>query len=246
MWCLWSAKGGAGCSVVASASAVLASRRQPVLLVDLGGGDIPCVLGVESGAHGVADWLLASNPPVDALARIEVTVADHLDVLFWQGSGIALPSDGAGPSIEMSERYRILGRMLAADHRLVVVDLGDLGRIDDPLDRNSYSRRLVRDAARRSTLVSRLCYSAVSAAVSHPSPDDVVLVVEPGRSLRPVDVQSALGVSRVTTMRWDPSIARAADAGMLSSRLPRPLLRLPTDELTDQMVTVSPDTEVSR
>jgi hypothetical protein len=133
--------------------------------------------------------------------------------------------------------------MLAADHRLVIVDLGDLGRIDDPIDTNP--RRLVRDAARRSTLVSRLCYSAISAAMSHPSPDDVVLVAEPGRSLRPIDVQSALGVSRVTTMRWDPAIARAADAGLLTCRLPRPMLRLPIDDPGAQMLAGAANAEVS-
>jgi hypothetical protein len=51
----------------------------------------------------------------------------------------------------------------------------------------------------------------------------VVLVTEPGRALRGTDVARSLGVPVVAEIPLDPSVARAVDAGMLLSRLPRAL-----------------------
>ncbi|MDH3296651.1 MAG: hypothetical protein OER95_20205, partial [Acidimicrobiia bacterium] len=186
---MWSAKGGAGCSLMAAGAAVLSARRQSVLLVDLGGGDLPSILGfggpVGLGPVGLSDWLGDPSPPVDALARMEVAVADNLGLLTWAGSRSA-PPEGSVAAGQLVERFRLLGRLLATDHRRVIVDLGSLASFGW-LDRSG-RRGVVLETCTRSTLVSRLCYPAVAAALDHPRPDDVILVVEPGRALRPTDV----------------------------------------------------------
>jgi hypothetical protein len=47
-----------------------------------------------------------------------------------------------------------------------------------------------------------------------------VVVHEPGRSLGVDDITRALGVPVVAEVAWDPGVARAVDAGLLSHRLP--------------------------
>ena len=56
-------------------------------------------------------------------------------------------------------------------------------------------------------------------------PTGVVLVDEPSRSLTRADVEAALGVPVVAVVQVDPAVARAVDAGLLASRLPRTLAR---------------------
>jgi hypothetical protein len=51
-------------------------------------------------------------------------------------------------------------------------------------------------------------------------PSGIVLVEEPGRALRPRDVEASLGAPVVATVLLDPAIARAVDAGLLLARLP--------------------------
>jgi hypothetical protein len=53
----------------------------------------------------------------------------------------------------------------------------------------------------------------------------VVIVDEPGRSLRCSDVPHSLGVPVTARVPIDASISRAVDAGMLASRVPRVLSR---------------------
>ena len=76
-----------------------------------------------------------------------------------------------------------------------------------------------------SVLVVRACYLALRRAVrSQVTADSAVLVVEPGRALDGTDVSRALGIP-VHELDWDPTVARAVDAGLLSSRPPRGLAR---------------------
>jgi hypothetical protein len=76
----------------------------------------------------------------------------------------------------------------------------------------------------RSVLVVRNCYLALRRAVQHPlRPDAVVLVTEPGRALDVHDIETVLTDAPVTTVRIDPAVARAVDAGLLAARLPRSL-----------------------
>lgn len=74
-------------------------------------------------------------------------------------------------------------------------------------------------------MVVRPCYLALRRAVAMQdavTPDQVILITEPGRALSSRDVERALGVS-VTVVEFDPSVARAVDAGLLAARLPRTL-----------------------
>jgi len=79
-------------------------------------------------------------------------------------------------------------------------------------------------------LVTRGCYLALRKALAiwEVQPDSVVLIDEPGRSLKMEDVSAVLNVDRVTPIKFDPAIARAVDAGLLLARLPQALRRIPT------------------
>jgi hypothetical protein len=52
-----------------------------------------------------------------------------------------------------------------------------------------------------------------------------VLLAEPGRALDATDVESVIGAPVVAQVSVDPAVARAVDAGLLASRLPRGLER---------------------
>jgi hypothetical protein len=209
--CLWAAKGGAGCSVTAAAIALLGSARTETLLVDLG-GEQPAVLGLapDEDGPGLGDWLArADPPPPDALARLERPVVDGLRLL-------ACGPAGDRESIPPLDRVALLAQLLAGDARLVVVDLGRWATRWSPL--------LERAGAR--LLVTRPCYLALRAVAGGPTPTGVVLVDEPGRALSPADVSAVADAPVLARVPWDPAIARVIDAGLLASRLPRPLRRL--------------------
>ncbi len=205
MLCYFTAKGGVGCSVVSAASAVLSARQHSTLLVDLN-GDLPAILGVDAEGPGLADWFRSEQPPADALHRLEVSVSDRLSLL---------PTGGCHPA-GTTDRFRLLARLLASEGRRVVVDVGT----------SSIAAVALLNAAERSVLVTRACYIALRRAQTGPPPDDVVLVVEPGRALRRSDVAAALDTPVTASIPWDPAVARAVDAGLLESRLPRSLNKL--------------------
>jgi MinD-like ATPase involved in chromosome partitioning or flagellar assembly len=204
----WSAKGGAGTTVVASVLALLASRAADALLVDLA-GDAAAALGVdEPTGPGVADWLTAGDDvPADALGRLEIAVTPHL----------ALLPRGGDSSRGLGHRGDVLAAVLASDGRPVVVDCGTLA---------SSAAMAVAAAADRSLLVTRACFLALRRALAAPvSPTGVVVVREEGRSLSPAAIAEAIEVPIVATVDVDPSIARAVDAGLLHARLPRSIER---------------------
>ncbi len=203
----WAAKGGAGATVLAAAHGLVSSAQRSTIVVDLD-GDQPAALGVEAGPDrpGVADWLRAGpDVPADALDRLLVPVTDDL-WLLPRGSGSLDPA-----------RAAVLGRLLSGTPREVVVDAGT--RPD------AAAQAVVREAD-RSVLVTRACYLALRrlhGAVL--APTEVALVKEPARVLGAGDVTDVVGVPVRTTVPLDPGIARAVDAGLLASRLPRALAR---------------------
>ena len=205
----WSAKGGSGTTVVATALASVLARSSPVggVLADLA-GDVPAVLGLpEPDGPGVAQWLAAGAAvPPDALARLEVEVVPGLRVVPC-----------GGPLPDAPGRGEVLAALLAADARPVVVDCGSAPE---------GARLAVAAAATHSLLVLRPCYLALRRAVASPvRPSGVVLVAESWRSLRARDVEDALGVPVRAVVAHDPVIARAVDAGLLAGRLPGSLRR---------------------
>jgi MinD-like ATPase involved in chromosome partitioning or flagellar assembly len=204
----WSSKGGAGTTVVAAVLAIVGAERdgRGALLADLA-GDLPAVLGApEPDGPGLAGWLAAGEDvPVDALGRLEQVVAP----------GVSLLPRGRGPL--GADRAAVLSALLAADARVVVADCGN-----GPVG----AAGAVVAAADRSILVTRACFVSLRRAMEAPlRPSHVVLVAEPGRSLTRHDVATCLGVPVVAVVEVDPAVARAVDAGLLASRLPRGLAR---------------------
>lgn len=231
MLCFWAAKGGSGCSSVSAAVAIMAAQARSTLLVDLA-GDLPALLALEDERPGVTDWLGADRPPPDALSRLEVDIGEGLSLLPFGrrtgGSASDPLGSGVSSTSEAFDRVSILARLLADDDRAVVVDLGCHPRLFD---------RLV-DLASISLLVTRPCFLALRRAENLRRPDGVVVILEPGRSLRPGDVAEALAAPIEATMRLDSSVARAIDAGTLLRRLPRSLARLQV--LADKAVPAKP------
>lgn len=232
MLAFYTAKGGSGCSVVASAAAILSSRLGPTLLVDLG-GDLPAVLGLADPgsrrttpgpadlAHadlGLADWLAAESPLPDSLRRIERSISDTLSLLPL----------GIGAFDPRPDQTQLLARLLRTDGRRIVLDVGrvvgqgsGIGQGNRP--GRSGGREALLDASDRTVLVTRACYLALRAAQLTVSPDQVVLISEPGRALSANDVAAAIGSPVAAILRWDPAVARAVDAGVFRDRLPRSL-----------------------
>lgn len=212
----WSVKGGSGTTVVAAALAVVLSRRADggAVLVDLA-GDAPAVLGLaDLEGPGVAEWLRAGpEVPDDGLVRIEHEVVAGLTVV---------PRGDGG--LDALDRAEALAAALASDGRAVVVDCGRLDR-HERLGAGGVARVLATSAT-HSLLVTRPCYLSLRRAVSAPiTPSAVVVVDEPGRALGAADVRAILGVPLAAAVAVDPAVARAVDAGLLASRLPRTLAR---------------------
>jgi hypothetical protein len=205
----WSVKGGVGCSVVSAALALTWARAgHDALLVDLG-GDLPAVLGVpEPEGAGLEEWLAAgTDVPADALARVEIPVARGLGLV---PRGVGGGSDGS--------RLRVLAGLCASTPRPIVVDVG-MVCADSP------SVGFLTEA-RHSLLVTRPCYLALRRlSVSSLRPSGVVLVSEPGRALDRSDVEEVAGAPVVADLMLDPAVARAVDAGLLATRMPRVLER---------------------
>lgn len=208
----WSAKGGAGTTVVATSLALMLAGREPAgaLLADFG-GDIPAVLGApEVDSPGLAGWLEAGEAvPADALLRLEVDVAP----------GLRLLPRGEGQLA--TARCAVLASLLERSARHVVADCGNL--------RGSSRGDAVTEiahAASRSLLVIRPCYLSLRHALAAPiRPTAVVIVRQPGRSLGRGDVERVLDAPVVAHVEDDPAVARAVDAGLLAGRLPRSIER---------------------
>jgi hypothetical protein len=207
--CCWSAKGGSGTTVVAAALALLAaSSPAGALLVDMA-GDAPAALGLPPAAPpGARDWLTADPPAeAEALDHLRLTAAPGLNVI---------PSGVGGRASPPAGRVDVLARALAERDETVVVDAGVLTDTLRPL--------AVR--AQASLLVMRPCYLALRRAATLPvRPTGIVLVCEPGRALGRREIEEAVGARVLAEVDVEPTIARAVDAGLLASRLPRGLSR---------------------
>ena len=208
---LWSVKGGAGTTVVAASLSLILDRagKSGALIVDLD-GDVPAALGLpDPGDPGISGWLSAgAEVPVDALGRLEVPVGR---------GGVSLLPRGTG-ALVAPERAEALAAVLAADPRPVVVDCG--------MVTSSPASLAFAAASTHSLLVTRACYLSLRRAVTTPvQPSGIVLVNEPGRSLSRADVEQVVGAPVRAEVAVDPAVARAVDAGVLASRLPRALER---------------------
>jgi hypothetical protein len=209
----WAAKGGSGTTVVSAALALTSQR--PSLLVDLD-GEVPAVLGVaEPDRPGVAEWLASDTTP-DHLAELLIDIGPRTWLLPWQAGALGRERRNG---LDNAARWATLGDWLhdwsnqwGCD---VTVDVGTRCPPDPLVSR-----------ATRSLLVTRPCYLALRRAVQSPvRPTGVIVVDEPGHGLRDRDIEHALGVPVEAVVSFDPSVSRAVDAGLLSSRLPRLMTR---------------------
>lgn len=212
----WSPKGGTGTTVVSCGLALVLARSRPapagVLIADLS-GDVPAVLGTPTPATpGLVDWLAAgADVPAEALGRLEIEAGPALRLLPWGGELTGAAATAAGSA----ERGEVLAEALAAGGRMVVADCGSAA---------AGAALAVAAAAELSLLVLRPCYLALRRALAAPiRPSAVILVNEPGRALTRRDIEDVLGVPVRAEIDFDPSIARAVDAGLLAGRVPRSL-----------------------
>ncbi len=210
----WSVKGGSGVTVTAvSLARVLADRSDAgALLVDTE-GDALVVLGHEqSNPRGVRTWLAsADDVGPEALDLLTLDLGRNLRVL---------PAGEVPGAVPTAQRWDELAEYL--DHRdeAVVVDLGTLST--SPRS----GRKILLESASLSLLVIRPCYMAVRRAIEFPlRPNGVIVIREDDRSITADDISAALGVPVVASVLVDARIARVVDAGLLGSRLPRPLMR---------------------
>ena len=202
----WAAKGGSGTTVVSCALALLtAAAHESAWLIDLA-GDVPAALGIaEPSGPGVHEWVSSSSALPEVLASLGVPAAEGL-VLIPRGVATAAAARDAA-------RWGELGLFLAADSRRFIIDAGSM----------SAPPQLIA-AAQQRLLVIRPCYLALRRAVaSSLVPTGVIVMHEPGRALRAEDVAHAVQVAVVAEVNSDPAVARAVDAGLLASRLPRTL-----------------------
>ena len=211
----WAAKGGSGTTVVAASLAL--NSTHPSLLVDLD-GEIPAVLGLpEPDRPGVAEWL-DTDTPAEQLTDLLIDIAPHRWLLPWRSG--ATWANTPTPSIDpVDARWSELGDWLHDWSRRwgydVTVDAGT-GQPPPPLA----------ERVDRSLLVTRPCYLALRRAVRGDTrPTGVVLVTEPGRSLSQRDIEHSVGAPVEATVSFDPAVARAVDAGLLTTRLPRVIVK---------------------
>ncbi|CAB4847851.1 MAG: hypothetical protein F2772_02835 [Actinobacteria bacterium] len=202
MFLCWSAKGGSGTTVVAASLALVLSHRRPTVLVDLA-ADAPAALGIaEPSGPGVVDWLASPTADAAALWRLATPATDTLQLL---PCGQQTASTGL--------RWAELAAVLGEYDGTVVIDAG-----------TGTPPSTLFEAATHRLLVTRPCYLALRRAVGcGVQPTGVVLVAEPGRALGARDVERALGAPVLAELPYDPAVARAVDAGLLATRLPRSL-----------------------
>ncbi|MFN8021526.1 MAG: hypothetical protein U0Q03_08370 [Acidimicrobiales bacterium] len=198
----WSAKGGSGTSLVAASLAILSARQRPTLLVDLG-GDQPGLLGVPTPTGpGVGDWLGSPRATAESLRRLATEVAPQLQLL-------AAGSLADGRHVDDVHAERI-AHALEHGETDVVVDAGPHGR-----------HAVLHSCASRSLLVVRPTYLSLRRALLRPGLATGVVVLRDGRGgYSTADVAGAVAAPVVLDAICDPAVARAADAGLLATRLP--------------------------
>ena len=74
-------------------------------------------------------------------------------------------------------------------------------------------------------LVTRRCYLALRHATGQRRPDHLVVITEPGRALNTADIEAVTGSPVTATVPYAAEIARAIDAGGITTRVPRILSR---------------------
>ena len=191
---LWAAKGGSGTTVTTAAAAI--HEPHDVVIVDLV-GDMTDVLATPWPTVGLDDWLLGE--PANDLDELLIDI-DPTTRLLPTRSRIDLDQVSR-------ERVDILARWMDQTDSIVLVDAGT-GPPPEALI----------EIADRNLIVTRPCYLGLMKGVrTGQQPDGIVLINEPSRSLNSSSVERSLSAPIVATIDAHPSIARAVDAGLLTS-----------------------------
>jgi hypothetical protein len=123
--------------------------------------------------------------------------------------GVAVPRHGA-EDVAVTPTLTLSRSAPAASSELVVMD--SQNRLEAPHSPEGGERYVV---------VRGPCYLALRSLLAHPGApyDGVIVVTEPGRSLRAYDVAQVLEVPVVAEIGWSAAVSRAVDAGVLPGRL---------------------------
>ena len=197
---VYATKGGQGVTTITAALAILTARAgHRTLLVDTT-GDLPAILGLpDTDRPGLAEYL----NPASRLAIDDVTtpVSDNLELIHR----------GTGPVTFDTSTYGLLtGALGHYDH--IIIDAAEPA--------SAWTLH-----ADHRLLVTRPCYLALRRATIAPRPTAIVLINEPGRALDAKDIEAVLAIPVTATVPYMTTIARAVDAGLLNTRLPRELTR---------------------
>ena len=197
---VYATKGGQGVTTTAAALAILTARTGArTLLVDTA-HDQPAILGLpDPTGPGLGDYLQPASRTT--LAQITTTIAENLDLIHRGDTEIVFATHTYG---------QLTGGLGHYDH--VIIDTHNA----------AYAWTLHVD---RRLLVTRPCYLALRRSAVTPRPDAVVLINEHERALNATDIETVLGIPITATVPYHPAIARAIDAGLLTTRLPRELAR---------------------
>lgn len=206
-------KGGQGVTTIATTLALLTARTQHTLLIDTAGDIAPMLALPEPDHPGLGDYL---HDPTITLTNITTCVDHDLDLI----------TPGDRPTIFDAHTYGLL--------------VGGLGRYDTVIIDTATHAPAWDVLADHTILVIRPDYLALRRALQLPRrPDDLIVVVEPGRALSVDDIEAALGQPVTATIPLDPAIARINDAGLFATRLPRTITRA-IHQLTPNPPTITP------
>lgn len=213
------AKGGSGGTTVAAAI-VLAGAHvgQTPTLIDLAGDATAAFRSVDrpDTAPTVDAWL-RSSAPIERLDELADATAPP--VLAWSNDPPHHRRHPNRPVVSAERWGDLLGWCVRRELRTgapVVIDAGadgdELSAAEPAVDTTTL-------------LVTRRCYLGVRRAARRPPPDAIVVVDEPTRAITRRDIERSIGAPVVATLAWDPTIARAIDAGLSITDAPRALRR---------------------
>jgi hypothetical protein len=211
----YSAKGGQGCSTTAT---LLALVHKPATIIDLGGGDIPYILGLpgQSGdGPGLTDFLTQSTG-LD-LAELPVTTVA-------EGVGFVTAGTVAVDDVPQ-HRWAELAAQLDDSPQRWIIDVATtdlLAGIGEQL------------------LITRHCYLALRRALHHGRcPTKVITIREPGRALSDHDVERVIGAPVEAHLDLNAEIANDP------RRAPVALIDAAIATLTSGALTVAVDVDAA-
>ena len=133
--------------------------------------------------------------------------------------GIPLPLGGdciaVTPTLTLTTRPEL--------HPAAQVVVIDAGRLNTGLESLPDAAATHVGETARYVVLRGPCYVALATIIAAGGPDfdGLIVLTEPGRALSERDATEVLGIPLAATLPIDPAVARAIDAGILTSRLAR-------------------------